>query len=83
MLRLLCLILAAGSPPHARGKADVCFVGADECGITPARAGKRKFLPKNIRKEKDHPRTRGEKVSNDTVPQSEKRITPARAGKSR
>ena len=39
------LTMREGSPPHGRGKVDNLLVGVIHFGITPAWAGKRRFLP--------------------------------------
>ena len=50
-----------GSPPPMRGKGSVDFPCSIHDGITPAYAGKRFILTKNIDVGGDHPRLCGEK----------------------
>ena len=50
-----------GSPPHTRGKGTECSRKAWRCGITPAYAGKRRFMCFLNVCAQDHPRIRGEK----------------------
>ena len=50
-----------GSPPRGRGKVMVAASMLLRSGITPAWAGKRKRLPVNRNRTKDHPRVGGEK----------------------
>ena len=50
-----------GSPPHTRGKAAHTSNAAAYPGITPAHAGKSKARGGKERRQRDHPRTRGEK----------------------
>ena len=52
-----------GSPPHTRGKAASEFPLNLSQGITPAHAGKRPPRCTSTTTMRDHPRTRGEKVS--------------------
>ena len=56
--------LGRGSPPHTRGKAMKNGASKENARITPAHAGKSPYLIKQIVGNKDHPRTRGEKVDN-------------------
>ena len=51
-----------GSPPHTRGKVDICVVMVYNVGITPAHAGKSVKGLYYFLFVKDHPRTRGEKL---------------------
>ena len=51
-----------GSPPHTRGKAVFRGSIAPGAGITPAHAGKRMVTRLLTEWNRDHPRTRGEKV---------------------
>ena len=53
--------LCQGSPPHARGKVLKSVQMLLLVGITPARAGKSTYLSQTTHRNKDHPRTRGEK----------------------
>ena len=50
-----------GSPPHMRGKVSSCSSDSRHLRITPAHAGKRNHTFHDLRKQKDHPRTCGEK----------------------
>ena len=50
-----------GSPPRARGEAQVGPVAARLIGITPACAGRRRTKSYTPRRSRDHPRVRGEK----------------------
>ena len=52
-----------GSPPRARGKEQRSIRHRARVGITPARAGKRKFFMCITRPLQDHPRACGEKRS--------------------
>ena len=56
-----------GSPPHTRGKVCSTRCRASSQGITPAHAGKSKFLHGLSLSYRDHPRTRGEKVQNGKI----------------
>ena len=51
----------SGSPPHMRGKAVHGLAVALQGGITPAHAGKRAARPSTRERNRDHPRTCGEK----------------------
>ena len=53
--------LQLGSPPHVRGKARCFLHRIASSGITPACAGKSRFLPYRGYKPWDHPRMCGEK----------------------
>ena len=53
---------AGGSPPHTRGKVWMAVYIRLKWRITPAHAGKRNFIRGCISIERDHPRTRGEKI---------------------
>ena len=50
-----------GSPPRMRGKVDFCRQLFTGDGITPAYAGKSRFLPTAFHRGRDHPRVCGEK----------------------
>ena len=52
----------SGSPPRVRGKAEAEEGAHDDCGITPARAGKRSGIQNMLRLRGDHPRAYGEKA---------------------
>ena len=54
-------VLAAGSPPHMRGKGRGAGAGLSREGITPAHAGKRLDGWRYYLYSQDHPRTCGEK----------------------
>ena len=51
-----------GSPPRVRGKEIWSLCGKEECGITPACAGKRVFGNGDRVCNEDHPRVCGEKA---------------------
>ena len=55
---------ANGSPPHTRGKGFSLVVLSSSSRITPAHAGKSPFLYIIFHFVEDHPRTRGEKLTN-------------------
>ena len=55
-----------GSPPLARGKVTIFSKHPRPRGITPACAGKRKKFDSMMASRGDHPRLRGEKVSEST-----------------
>ena len=57
-----------GSPPHTRGKVPPRRVKHTRIRITPAHAGKSSIYSEVIMIDKDHPRTRGEKVDVICVP---------------
>ena len=50
-----------GSPPHMRGKVELCDFEQRVVGITPAHAGKRHLARTRAVGCRDHPRTCGEK----------------------
>ena len=54
---------SSGSPPHARGRLDKVKKEIDESGITPACAGKTWAEEKNRFGNRDHPRMRGEDMT--------------------
>ena len=56
-----CLSFVLGSPPHTRGKGERGYLRGLRKRITPAHAGKRLRQQANRRRQRDHPRTRGEK----------------------
>ena len=72
---------AVGSPPLTRGKRQIKHISRDFAGITPAHAGKTLPASQPERQRKDHPRSRGENLSNASKPVRRIRITPAHAGK--
>ena len=51
-----------GSPPHGRGKGPGSAGACARHGITPAWAGKRRFILYDERPCEDHPRMGGEKA---------------------
>ena len=56
-------VLAEGSPPRGRGKAQGNFHGGGLRGITPAWAGKSRAFAATLQVDGDHPRVGGEKPS--------------------
>ena len=58
-IKQLC---SKGSPPHTRGKAFFIFLHLLFNRITPAHAGKSRRMLLRPLFDKDHPRTRGEKL---------------------
>ena len=56
-------MLAAGSPPRARGKVCSYSPGGQKIGITPACAGKSTRGQRVLQVGRDHPRVRGEKIA--------------------
>ena len=58
-------ICRSGSPPHTRGKVYDTWHSENEIGITPAYAGKRCNSIVEPQKVGDHPRIRGEKMTED------------------
>ena len=50
----------AGSPPHARGRPRPCLHCKQNCRITPACAGKTRYIERVLIESGDHPRMRGE-----------------------
>ena len=59
---------STGSPPHARGKVRKALIDHGLVGITPACAGKSVTCSLIERRSEDHPRMRGEKAVQVTVP---------------
>ena len=59
---MVAFALYLGSPPPARGKAIVSADIVPTAGITPACAGKRRHPDRPLRRVRDHPRLRGEKI---------------------
>ena len=55
-------VTATGSPPRMRGKGIKRCAHANQTGITPAYAGKRKNVEYQLSKSRDHPRVCGEKL---------------------
>ena len=62
MVLLRPILLPIGSPPLARGKAELDGAFAVDIGITPACAGKSIHTGHLRERIKDHPRLRGEKL---------------------
>ena len=56
-----CSMALAGSPPHTRGQAEGIFRNKIMQRITPAHAGTRLCQSAATARQKDHPRTRGDK----------------------
>ena len=76
-----CAIAEAGSPPPMRGKAFVDRCVSDAERITPAYAGKSRYVKSMRYVVLDHPRLCGEKRLVLRHVHGKKRITPAYAGK--
>ena len=70
-----------GSPPHVRGKADVCSTLEIPPRITPACAGKSLTIPKLTTGSWDHPRMCGEKPYYTTLPRGFQGSPPHVRGK--
>ena len=70
-----------GSPPRARGRADILVGKLHHRGITPACAGKRGCEAHREAGDEDHPRVRGEERLRLSMALLDL-ITPACAGKS-
>ena len=51
-----------GSPPHARGRGNFTSSEVRDERITPACAGKSKFVVLAVFGDEDHPRMRGEEL---------------------
>ena len=71
----------AGSPPHMRGKAGIFQPRGASGGITPAHAGKSTKRFNIISRNRDHPRTCGEKASLLTNPATVTGSPPHMRGK--
>ena len=71
----------SGSPPHARGKAQIVASALKIVGITPACAGKSECLITLNIGEQDHPRMRGEKKSSESQVGDTKGSPPHARGK--
>ena len=80
---LLFLRPASGSPPRMRGKARLQRHPTAEAGITPAYAGKRKFLRNAHSVVGDHPRVCGEKLTITPKWSSTRGSPPRMRGKGR
>ena len=72
-----------GSPPHMRGKGAAPALALCHVGITPAHAGKRQHLGLFPLKDRDHPRTCGEKPSTRTLRELPLGSPPHMRGKAR
>ena len=59
--------ILVGSPPHMRGKALKVRKPVVTAGITPAHAGKRCGSDMQLGRQRDHPRTCGEKTDASSV----------------
>ena len=59
----MTLVRIRGSPPHTRGKSHVGGCNPQLFGITPAYAGKILSYPALMASKTDHPRIRGENVT--------------------
>ena len=70
-----------GSPPHTRGKERGREKRMESLRITPAHAGKRVLIRLQSHGQRDHPRTRGEKVSTSTSPGTWQGSPPHTRGK--
>ena len=70
-----------GSPPHARGRRRENLAAVNPPGITPACAGKTRLRRRGNGSPRDHPRMRGEDVTEGKSGDTYERITPACAGK--
>ena len=70
-----------GSPPLARGKAEDVPAAANGNGITPACAGKSHSHPVRRRDHRDHPRLRGEKMTDIQIFKNEQGSPPLARGK--
>ena len=80
---LMCSCHSRGSPPHVRGKGNGLFQVCELVRITPACAGKRRFILNNQRSCKDHPRMCGENWSCTSVPPRPVGSPPHVRGKAR
>ena len=74
-------ISQVGSPPHTRGKAHNAAPNGAEDGITPAHAGKRPCCRRSCCRRRDHPRTRGEKITKGDLSGGGKGSPPHTRGK--
>ena len=54
------IVMASGSPPHARGRLPLILDAVEKPGITPACAGKTQKSQGSPPSYADHPRMRGE-----------------------
>ena len=81
-IALLCRERIIGSPPRMRGKVLSRTPQTLQLRITPAYAGKRRFMLQGCYIIWDHPRVCGEKQKKAMEQEQRNRITPAYAGKS-
>ena len=72
-----------GSPPRARGEADLLHLLFNCTGITPACAGRRGWKMKTKRPRRDHPRVRGEKSTVEFVSSKDSGSPPRARGEAR
>ena len=70
-----------GSPPQVRGKPASALSDRRILRITPAGAGKTRFRPPTVARDRDHPRRCGENTNDETSISAHTGITPAGAGK--
>ena len=70
-----------GSPPHTRGKFFSSGTSLSVSGITPAYAGKTRRISRSPAGREDHPRIRGENVSNEFARTSSVGSPPHTRGK--
>ena len=78
---MMLFLAPLGSPPHARGKADMPRPGHQDAGITPACAGKRRSRNRKRAFGRDHPRMRGEKSTYSSIALSISGSPPHARGK--
>ena len=71
----------AGSPPRMRGKLHPCHKQRRLAGITPAYAGKTRFRPLTVARDRDHPRVCGENCCSPCNVGSQKGSPPRMRGK--
>ena len=60
-------VFKKGSPPHMRGKVKPADRALNLVGITPAHAGKSSCIRGRSRRNRDHPRTCGEKLQKSCI----------------
>ena len=78
---MMLFLAPLGSPPHARGKADMPRPGHQDAGITPACAGKRRSRNRKRAFGRDHPRMRGEKAEQPVYGKADPGSPPHARGK--
>ena len=76
-----CALCVQGSPPHVRGKDPNGGRDVQKIGITPACAGKSKYVYMNGCEVEDHPRMCGEKSQQMKVRKQVKGSPPHVRGK--